>query len=391
MYVFTLHRENVRFTKDQSQEIIMFENIHDWMAAIPIGNPLRYRQARLLQTMLLIIFGSSIFTMIVVLLTVRSTNALFLPFTIFPTLLVATAAGIILLRRGQFSLAVYLVSLAITLCMGVSLIAMGFPESQLILFSFAIPITLAGLLVGQRAIFVVASVIFLLVVITGVLHLFAPTLVGFAATGTTNPVSLVFTFVPLLCVLSFFLDRFGSALRNALYTTQAREKELDHLRVSLESTVAERTASLQEIVNELRASQQTIQELSAPIMPVLPGVLVAPLIGIFDNDRAKLLNMHVLQAVNTIRATYVIFDITGISTIDPHGVQLLLQTAEAVRLLGAQPLLVGVRAHVAQTIIMLDINTDLFQTYATLQEAVTDLLDNPATHGIQAVTQEVAV
>ncbi len=368
----------------------MFQNVHDWMAAIPIGNPLRYRQARLLQTMLLVFFGLNILTMIIILLTASGTTALFLVFTIFPTLLLAIAAGIVLLRRGQFSLVVYLVSIILALCIGISLIAVGFLESQFILFSFAIPMTLAGLLVGRRGIFIIASIICLLVFITGMLHIFAPALVGFAATGTTNPVSVMITFVPLVCVLSFFLDCFGSALREALYSTQAREQELDHLRVALESTVTERTASLQATVNELRISQQTIQQLSAPIMPVLPGVLVAPLIGIFDNARARLLNTHVLQAVDTIRANYVIFDITGISTIDSHVVQLLLQTAEAVRLLGAQPLLVGVRAEVARTIIMLDINIDLFQTHATLQEAVTHLLDNEALETTQAGTQKIA-
>lgn len=368
----------------------MFEHIQDWMAAIPIGNPLRYRQARLLQTMLLIIAGASIITMIIVLLTVQGTQTLLLPSTIFPTLLITAAAGIAVLRRGQFSLAVYLVNIAITLCIGVSLIAMGLPQSQITLFAFSIPIILVGLLVGRQAVVIITSLICLLVFLTAMLHVFAPALVGFAATRTANPVSDMLTFVPLVCVVSFFIDRFGSALREALSTTQGREQELDHLRVSLERTVAERTASLQASVDELRASQQTVQALSAPIMPVLPGVLVAPLIGVFDNERAEHLNMQVLQAVDTLRASYVIFDITGISAMDAHGVHLLLHTAAAVRLLGAQPLLVGVRAHVAQTMIMFDMNTDLLHTYATLQEAVTNLLDTTSSHGTQAVIPKVA-
>ncbi|HEU5015559.1 MAG TPA: STAS domain-containing protein, partial [Roseiflexaceae bacterium] len=300
----------------------MLANVQDWMAALPIGNPLRYRQARLLQTMLLSLLLAIVFFIILSVANAGRTASYSTSVIIFSLMILTIVAGIILLRRGMFSSAVYLVSIGISLDLGVALLITGLLQNQLILFSFAVPMTLAGLLIGRRGLLIITSLIALIVLSTGLLHVFAPTLVGFASNRTTSPVSIVLSFILSAIVLSFLLDRFGSAMHEALHMAQEREQELEHLRVSLESTVAERTASLQEIVNELRTSQQTIQQLSAPIMPVLPGVLVAPLIGSFDNHRAAMLNEHVLQAVDQTRARYVIFDITGITAIDTHVVQL---------------------------------------------------------------------
>jgi rsbT co-antagonist protein RsbR len=78
------------------------------------------------------------------------------------------------------------------------------------------------------------------------------------------------------------------------------------------------------------------------------------------------------------RARKVIFDITGVPLVDTRVAQVLLQTAAAVRLLGAQPLLVGIRPEVAQTIISLGLDFEAITTYSNLQEAVEALLPERA-------------
>src|SRR5262249_4692474 len=155
------------------------------------------------------------------------------------------------------------------------------------------------------------------------------------------------------------------------------------LRAALEITVTERTAALRhalqdveqretalvETLAELRASEAAVRELSAPVIPVLPGVLVAPLIGALDSARALVLTENILGMVARGGAHHVIFDITGVPIVDTQVVRVLLDAAAATGLLGASTALVGIRPEVAQTIISLGIEFATIATYPTLQEA----------------------
>jgi anti-anti-sigma regulatory factor len=226
-----------------------------------------------------------------------------------------------------------------------------------------------------------------LVLTTDLLQRFAPSIVGLRPSANTSPSTLISTFILIIGVLSLFLDRFGFSLRDALTIALTREQELEQLRDSLEATVAERTAALHQALQdvgqreatlsqtlvELRSSQAVIHELSAPVIPVLPGVLVAPLIGALDSARAAVLSRNVLATIEHMGARHVIFDITGVPIVDTHVAQVLLETAVATRLLGASPAIVGIRPEVAQTIINLDIDLSITAIYPSLQEAVAAL------------------
>jgi rsbT co-antagonist protein RsbR len=136
------------------------------------------------------------------------------------------------------------------------------------------------------------------------------------------------------------------------------------------STVAEREAALAGTVAELQASETTVRELSAPILPILPGVLVAPLVGTLDSRRAALFARNLLDAIERQHANRVIFDITGVPVVDSQVAQTLLQAAAAAGLLGAQVALVGIRPEVAQTLVALGVALETMTPYSDLQEAV---------------------
>jgi anti-anti-sigma factor len=196
------------------------------------------------------------------------------------------------------------------------------------------------------------------------------------------------TFVVAAGVLALLIGRFGQALQTALWQARSREQELDALRISLEQQVDERTAELRQALQdveqreatlartlaELRASEAAVRELSAPVIPLLPGVLAAPLIGALDSARAKVLTENVLGAIERTGAHHVIFDITGVPVVDTNVARVLLNTAAAARLLGTSAALVGVRPEVAETIITLGIDFAAIAMYPTLQEAVVALL-----------------
>jgi rsbT co-antagonist protein RsbR len=101
---------------------------------------------------------------------------------------------------------------------------------------------------------------------------------------------------------------------------------------------------------------------------------VAPLVGALDGARAAILTGNLLSAVEQQHTRYVIFDITGVPIVDTHVAQVLIQTTSALRLLGAEVLLVGIRPEVAQTMVALNIDFGAVVTCADLREAIESLL-----------------
>ena len=160
----------------------------------------------------------------------------------------------------------------------------------------------------------------------------------------------------------------------------------------LEQRVAERTADLQQVLdtqeetlNELREAisarqtlEKTIQELSSPVLPVLDGVLVMPLIGVIDSERAALLVTALLSAIEHHRARIVLMDVTGVPLVDTQVARVLLQAADAARLLGAEPILVGIRPELAQTIVGLGLDLSSLTTQADLQSGIRYALQRQA-------------
>jgi anti-anti-sigma regulatory factor/HAMP domain-containing protein len=152
----------------------------------------------------------------------------------------------------------------------------------------------------------------------------------------------------------------------------------------LELRVAERTADLQQALNtqevtlkDLREAisarqtlEKTIQELSSPVLPVLDGVLVMPLIGVIDSERAALLVTALLGAIEQHSARIVLLDVTGVPLVDTQVARVLLQAADAARLLGAEPILVGIRPELAQTIVGLGLNLSSLRTQSDLQSGI---------------------
>ena len=366
----------------------MQQKVRRWLDTLPLNDSLERQQAGLLQIMLLIILGACAVGLLISILNSSGRSNLAVSITVYTILIICTLSGLIRLRRGHFRMAVALAIGGIIVAVSGSLIAGGFPGSVGIYLAFTVPITMAGLLLGRRELVLTNGVIIGIVIIAALLRSIAPSLTGFVPASTPSATSIIPSFILIIAVLALFLDRFGSSLRNALAATQAREHELEHLRASLEATVAERTISLQQALQEgeqrearlaltledLRASQEAFRELSAPVIPVLPGVLVAPLIGVLDSARATELTNNVLAMVEREHAHHVIFDITGVPFVDTHVAQVLLQTTTAVRLLGAQTFLVGIRPEVAQTMVALNLDIGALRSYSTLRDAIGALL-----------------
>jgi anti-anti-sigma factor len=155
------------------------------------------------------------------------------------------------------------------------------------------------------------------------------------------------------------------------------QAQLEQQNSELERTVAERTAALSartgELQHSLEAQQQlnaTIAALSVPILPVREDSIVVPLIGALDPARAEQLLGTILDAVQQRRSRTVVLDVTGMAMIDTATAQMIIQTASAVGLLGAEIVLVGIRPELAQTLVALGVQLGHLRTAATLQEGM---------------------
>ncbi|TCP23826.1 rsbT co-antagonist protein RsbR [Scopulibacillus darangshiensis] len=121
--------------------------------------------------------------------------------------------------------------------------------------------------------------------------------------------------------------------------------------------------------------KSALLELSAPLIPIMEHISVMPLIGTIDTERAKLIMENLLQGVIDHGAEVVLIDITGVPVVDTMVAHHIIQASEAVRLVGSECILVGIRPEIAQTIVNLGIELGEFPTRSTLRKGIETALE----------------
>ncbi|MCE4554894.1 STAS domain-containing protein [Pelomonas cellulosilytica] len=116
--------------------------------------------------------------------------------------------------------------------------------------------------------------------------------------------------------------------------------------------------------------QQELLELSTPVVKLWDGVLAVPMIGTLDSVRTQLVMEALLQRIVETESELAIIDITGVPTVDTLVAQHLLKTVTAIRLMGADCIISGIRPQIAQTIVHLGIDLQGITTKATLADAL---------------------
>jgi rsbT co-antagonist protein RsbR len=127
--------------------------------------------------------------------------------------------------------------------------------------------------------------------------------------------------------------------------------------------------------NTVFLQKMALKELSAPLIPVFENISVMPLIGTIDTERAKLIMENLLNGVIEHRSEVVLIDITGVPVVDTMVANHIIQASEAVRLVGAKCILVGIRPEIAQTIVNLGIDLSKFPTKNTLKKGIETALE----------------
>jgi rsbT co-antagonist protein RsbR len=127
---------------------------------------------------------------------------------------------------------------------------------------------------------------------------------------------------------------------------------------------------VQERERIIREQQEAIRELSTPVLQVRERLLILPIIGVIDPQRARQLTEQLLRGIRTNRAKVVVLDITGVPYIDSPVANHLVQTVEAARLLGAIVIVTGLSPEIAQTLVNIGVDLGKMNTVGDLQGGI---------------------
>lgn len=144
-------------------------------------------------------------------------------------------------------------------------------------------------------------------------------------------------------------------------------------REQLQRSLQAQQADLQTGYERERALADAVRTLGSPVIPLLPGLLLVPLVGSIFSDRAQQIMASVLAGVIAQQADTVLLDITGVPVVDTQVAAALVHTAQAAGLLGATTYLVGVRPEIAQSIISLGVDLSTLRSSSSLATALAEL------------------
>lgn len=295
---------------------------------------------------------------------------------------VTVVAAVALARAGRITLASW--SLIV-----IALIAIALPvfirrEASTTLFYLLIPLVVAGVVLRPSETWAVLAAALVVVALAWAIS--SPEARASADVRLTTATATVL--IIIIGLISFLSARISvsafTASAQARQEAEASATQLALLNTSLEAQVAEQTAELrsaltdvesrmdekQNLLDEIATQRDQIREMSMPVLPVDKHTLVLPLVGALDSQRLLQLQEQALTAIEMTQARTLLLDVTGVHVIDSQVAQGLICTVQAVRLLGAEPVLIGVRPEVAQTLVALGIDLTGLRTASNLQGAL---------------------
>jgi rsbT co-antagonist protein RsbR len=127
---------------------------------------------------------------------------------------------------------------------------------------------------------------------------------------------------------------------------------------------------VQERERIIRQQQEAIRELSTPVLQVRERLLILPIIGVIDPQRARQLTEQLLRGIRNNRAKVVVIDITGVPSVDSTVANHLVQTVDASRLMGATVIVTGLSSEIAQTLVTIGVDLTKMKTVGDLQGGI---------------------
>jgi anti-anti-sigma factor len=120
----------------------------------------------------------------------------------------------------------------------------------------------------------------------------------------------------------------------------------------------------------IASQQQAIRQLSTPVLQLRPGLLILPVVGALDRDRLEQMRQLLLHAVRTRRARAIVLDVTGVPEIDSVAANQLIGSVTSARMMGAETIISGLSAEIAQTLVTVGIDLSLVVSAGDLQGGI---------------------
>ena len=120
----------------------------------------------------------------------------------------------------------------------------------------------------------------------------------------------------------------------------------------------------------IRQQQDSLLELSTPVLQVRERLLILPMIGVVDDQRARQLTEQLLRGIRQHRAKVVVIDITGVPDVNQSVANSLVQTVDASRLMGAEVIITGLSSDIAQTLVTIGVDLTKMRTVGDLQGGI---------------------
>jgi len=127
---------------------------------------------------------------------------------------------------------------------------------------------------------------------------------------------------------------------------------------------------VQERERIIRQQQEAIRELSTPVLQVREQLLILPIIGVLDSQRARQVTEQLLRAIRANRAKVIVIDITGVPTIDSTVANHLVQTVDASGLMGASVIITGLSSEIALTLVTIGLDLSKMNAVGDLQGGI---------------------
>ncbi|MBN1485540.1 MAG: STAS domain-containing protein [Chloroflexia bacterium] len=173
-----------------------------------------------------------------------------------------------------------------------------------------------------------------------------------------------------------FISVLRQVVLNLAHETYAQDTDARIGTIAMFEDLAHRTREwafeiyLDTYEERVERQRRVLAELSTPVIQVYENVLVLPLVGAIDTERARRVMEELLLGITHFQAELVIIDITGVPVVDTSVANHLIQTIKAARLLGARSILVGISSEIAQTLVHLRVDLSGVETRSNLQAGI---------------------
>jgi rsbT co-antagonist protein RsbR len=323
---------------------------------------MKFTQRRVTLGLLGLLSGASFLTslMLILEITAGTGSAYDLSVTITTSIACLVIISMLVAYWRGWELARYVVLLAVSFVIGLTT-----PEpfvTQSASITIFIPAALALILATPGWVIGSAAVTYMIL------------LVRAGGVGTyANPVTVIIT---IIVISSIVLGRLITETAQHNAEEQASRADAEKARVAEQ---ARELAEANELLGQQLEQQQQllnlVTTLEATAVPLADGVLFVPIVGHIDTRRAQVLTNRLLEDVSAQRAHLVVLDISGVTMMDTSVARALMNTTQAIRLLGCEVTLSGISAAVAITLIHLGINLEGIATARSPQEALVQHLN----------------